>query len=143
MSQHLAVSDAARARDVDLVALDASPASDEQRARELEQECAELRAHNFHLERLSQAGILAGGLIHDMRNLLAGISGTCQLAQIDPATKPGDVFEHVNRLALQAADAMKVFLTFVRKSGPSAASCRVEDVVSDAARFLAPVLKGS
>ena len=108
--------------------------------RRLERERDELRAQVFHLERLAQAGVVAGGLAHDARNLLTAISGTCQLALIDERMRPAETFEQVQGIAERAARAMEVFLAFVRRGGDPGATCRVEDVVGDAARFLAPVL---
>ena len=55
----------------------ASPA---ERLEALERERDELWRWVFHLERLAQAGLMAGGLAHDTRNLLTGISGFCQVA---------------------------------------------------------------
>jgi signal transduction histidine kinase len=110
------------------------------RIAELERERDELQAQTFHLERLAQAGLMAGGLAHDTRNLLTGISGYCQLAL---AGEPGGdrlALSRANDLAMQAAEAMKVFVTFVRQAGRAPAPCRVGDVVADALRFLEPVL---
>jgi signal transduction histidine kinase len=117
-----------------LTALAPSPRPSAERERE------ELRAQVFHLERLAQAGVLAGGLAHDTRNLLAAISGTCQLAVLDDRTSPVHAFEQVQHIAERAARAMEVFLAFVRRGGGSASTCRLEDVVTDAVRFLGPVL---
>jgi signal transduction histidine kinase len=107
----------------------------------LEHEREELWTWIFHLERLSQAGLMAGGLAHDTRNLLTGISGLCQIALVDDEGKDQrTTLSRANDLALQAAEAMRVFLTFARRSGRAPGACRVSDVVEDALRFLAPVL---
>lgn len=118
---------------------------DEASAREriavLEREREDLWTWIFHLERLSQAGLMAGGLAHDTRNLLTGISGLCQLALVDEdADGHKATLARANDLALQAAEAMRVFLTFARRSGGAKGACRVSDVVEDALRFLQPVL---
>lgn len=96
----------------------------------------------FHLDRLAQAGVMAGGLAHDARNLLAGISGTCELALLRGET--GDSRETLNRinsLALQAAEAMSVFLTFARRSDVVPRPCRVADVAEDALKVLEPTIR--
>lgn len=96
----------------------------------------------FHLDRLAQAGVMAGGLAHDARNLLAGISGTCELALLKGES--GDSRETLNRinsLALQAAEAMSVFLTFARRSDVVPRPCRVLDVAEDALKVLEPTIR--
>jgi signal transduction histidine kinase len=103
-------------------------------------EIAELRQQVFHLQRLAQAGLLAGGLAHDARNLLAAISGTCQLATADEHRDPAEAFAHVQMIAERAARSMEVFLAFVRRGGSPNATCVVEEIVSDAVRFLGSVL---
>ena len=119
-----------------------APASE--RVATLEREREELWAWIFHLERLAQAGLMAGGLAHDTRNLLAGISGFCQVALEDGSAERNRVaLARANDLALQAGEAMKVFVTFVKRAGGPPAPCRVQDVVEDALRFLSPVLSKS
>lgn len=96
----------------------------------------------FHLERLAQAGVMAGGLAHDARNLLAGISGTCELALLRGDTgDPRETLTRINSLALQAAEAMSVFLTFARRSDVVPRPCRVADVVADALKVLEPTIR--
>ena len=122
--------------------LDAAHAAE--RIAALEREREELWTWVFHLERLSQAGLMAGGLAHDTRNLLTGISGLCQLALVeDDPEGHRPTLSRANDLAMQAAEAMRVFLTFARRSGRASGACRVTDVVADALRFLNPVLAKS
>jgi signal transduction histidine kinase len=114
----------------------------EGRLEALERERQDLWSRLFHLERLGQAGLMAGGLVHDTRNLLAALSGHCQLAQRDDL--PPVVQEHLQKsvdLAQKASKAMTVFLTFARGHGHSSQVCRIGEVVADAARFLEPALK--
>jgi len=96
----------------------------------------------FHLERLAQAGVMAGGLAHDARNLLAGISGTCELALLrGDAVDARETLTRINALALQAAEAMSVFLTFARRGDVVPRPCRVGDVVADALKVLEPTIR--
>ena len=53
----------------------AETAALQERIAALEREREDLWTWIFHLERLAQAGLMAGGLAHDTRNLLTGISG--------------------------------------------------------------------
>ena len=114
----------------------------EGRLEALERERQDLWSRVFHLERLAQAGLMAGGLVHDTRNLLAALSGHCQLAQRDDL--PPMVQEHLQKsidLAQKASKAMTVFLTFARGHGRTAQVCRIDEVVADAVRFLEPAFK--
>lgn len=134
---------------VDLPSYAVSPASAEclgleGRLEALERERRDLWSWVFHLERLAQSGLMAGGLAHDTRNLLAAVSGHCQLALRDEAEP--DVKENLAKaidLAHKAAKAVAVFLTFARGHTRAAEVCTLADVVGDALRFLEPVLRGS
>ena len=124
-------------------ALDASLGL-EGRLESLERERRDLWSWVFHLERLAQSGLMAGGLAHDTRNLLAAVSGHCQLALRDGL--PADVQDNLTRaidLSNKAAKAVAVFLTFARGHARTAEVCALGDVVADAMRFLDPVLRVS
>ena len=96
----------------------------------------------FQLDRLAQAGVMAGGLAHDARNLLAGISGTCELALLRGDTGDSrETLTRINSLALQAAEAMSVFLTFARRGDVVPRPCRVADVAQDALKVLEPTIR--
>jgi signal transduction histidine kinase len=116
----------------------------EGRLEALERERRDLWSWVFHLERLAQSGLMAGGLAHDTRNLLAAVSGHCQLALRDDV--PAEVRENLQRaidLANKAAKAVAVFLTFARGHARTGEMCALGDVVNDALRFLDPVLRTS
>jgi signal transduction histidine kinase len=116
----------------------------EGRLEALERERRDLWSWVFHLERLAQSGLMAGGLAHDTRNLLAAVSGHCQLALRDDAAD--DVKQNLRTaidLANKAAKAVAVFLTFARGHARQAEVCVLADVVGDALRFLDPVLRVS
>jgi signal transduction histidine kinase len=114
----------------------------EGRLEALERERQDLWSRVFHLERLAQAGLMAGGLVHDTRNLLAALSGHCQLAQRDDLAPV--VQEHLQKsveLAQRASKAMSVFLTFARGHGRTVQACPLGAVAADAVRFLEPALR--
>jgi signal transduction histidine kinase len=116
----------------------------EGRLEALERERRDLWGWVFHLERLAQSGLMAGGLAHDTRNLLAAVSGHCQLALRDEMpTEVQDNLKKAIDLANKAAKAVAVFLTFARGHARAAEVCTLGDVVSDALRFLDPVLRTS
>jgi two-component system C4-dicarboxylate transport sensor histidine kinase DctB len=119
----------------------AEAAALQERVDALEAERERLWSWIFHLERLGQAGLMAGGLAHDARNFLTGIAATCQTAMIkdDPETLRSTVAQ-ADVLARRAAEMMSVFLAFASRSGKAAASCRLDAVLDDVQRFGAATL---
>lgn len=119
-----------------------SAASLEARLAEVEMERDELWHRVLHLERLAQAGMMAGGLVHDTGNMLAAISGNSQLAL---ATLPVDTSNvHLSQsveLCRRAHAGLKAYLMFAKGHLRGASTCAVGDVLADAQRFLSPTLK--
>lgn len=117
-------------------------ASLEARLAEVEMERDELWHRVLHLERLAQAGMMAGGLVHDTGNMLAAISGNSQLAL---ATLPAETSNvHLTQsveLCRRAHAGLKAYLLFAKGHLRGASTCAVGDVLVDAGRFLSPTLK--
>jgi two-component system, NtrC family, C4-dicarboxylate transport sensor histidine kinase DctB len=119
----------------------AETAALQERIDALEGERERLWSWIFHLERLGQAGLMAGGLAHDARNFLTGIAATCQTALIkDDPDGMRTTLAQADVLARRAAEMMSVFLAFASRSSKSSTSCRIEAVLDDVQRFGAATL---
>jgi two-component system C4-dicarboxylate transport sensor histidine kinase DctB len=119
----------------------AETAALQERIDALEAERERLWSWIFHLERLGQAGLMAGGLAHDARNFLTGIAATCQTASLsDDPEKHRATLAQADVLARRAAEMMSVFLAFASRSSRGPASCRLDAVLDDVQRFGAATL---
>jgi signal transduction histidine kinase len=107
------------------------------RVRELEAEREDLWRWIYHLERLAQTGLMAGGMVHDVTNLLTAIMGRSDLAlnHADPLAQRAALTQNLD-LARHAAETLRVFLAFARRQDVRRERVRVSVVVSDALRFL-------
>ena len=82
-----------------------------------EDERRRLQEERQHSEKLESLGSLAGGMAHDMNNVLAGILGTAELLRLgcpegDPAAKPLDSILHA---AGRGRDLVRALTDFARK----------------------------
>jgi signal transduction histidine kinase len=112
------------------------------RVRALEAERDDLRRWVYHLERLAQAGLMAGGMAHDVTNLLTALMGRSDLALLhaDPATQRDALAENVE-VARHAAETLRVFLAFARRQDVRRERVHVSAVALDAIRFLRHALR--
>jgi signal transduction histidine kinase len=96
------------------------------------------------LERAAQAGMIATGLVHDSRNMLAVVAGNCQLALgviADPAAR--ELVERAHASASKAASVLQDFMTFVRGGRPNSGPCRADHCARDAVHFLETAARAS
>ena len=97
---------------------------DRTRKVEAEAEQRRLQADRQHAEKLDSIGSLAGGVAHDMNNVLAAILGVASaLRGSAPGTGPeGASLDTIIRACLRGRDVVRSLLTFARKdleaSGP-------------------------
>jgi two-component system CheB/CheR fusion protein len=107
------------------------------RVRQLEAERDDLWRWTCHLERLAQGGLMAGGMVHDVTNLLTAILGRSDLALArgDVAALRTALLGNAE-LSRHAAETLRVYLAFARRQDVRRDRVRVSAVVADAVRFL-------
>jgi len=93
------------------------------------------------IEKLESIGVLAGGIAHDLNNLLTAIVGNISLARIyeDPADKDSKLIE-AEKASMQVRDLTQQLLTFSSGGAPIKELATIEDILRGSAAF---VLSGS
>src|SRR2546430_1805953 len=88
--------------------------------------------------KLESLGTLAGGIAHDLNNLLTVISGNIGLAQIEAPGRPANLLSFLSRAgeaAQHAAQLSNQLLTFSKGGTPLKRVASVSDLVTQAAEF--------
>ena len=93
-------------------------------------------------EKLDSIGILAGGIAHDINNLLTVIFGNITLSKMY-ANREGEVYkrlEEAERAALRARDVTRQLLTFSKGGAPVKKVTSIKELATESAGF---ALRGS
>ncbi len=101
-----------------------------------------LLAQLVHAQKMEAIGTLAGGLAHDLNNVLMGILGNAEMAAEDVGSShpaQGNLAD-VIRAANRARDVVQRVLTFSRKREPARRSDQLPQVVDDAVVLLRATL---
>ncbi len=88
--------------------------------------------------KLESLGTLAGGIAHDLNNLLTVISGNIGLAQIEAPESPANLLSFLSRAgeaAQHAAQLSNQLLTFSKGGTPLKRVVSISDLVTQAAEF--------
>ena len=89
-------------------------------------------------DKLESLGTLAGGIAHDLNNLLTVISGNIGLAQIETPGNPANLLSFLSRAgeaAQHAAQLSNQLLTFSKGGTPLKRVVSISDLVTQAAEF--------
>ncbi|MFL6516343.1 MAG: response regulator [Chthoniobacterales bacterium] len=88
--------------------------------------------------KLESLGTLAGGIAHDLNNILTVISGNIGLAQIEAPTDAGTLLSFLSKAgqaAQHAAHLSSQLLTFSKGGAPLKRVCLISQVLAQAAEF--------
>jgi len=103
--------------------------------REAEQERRALETHLGNVQKLESLGLLAGGIAHDMNNVLAAIMGlaSAQLYTAAPESPLGRAMETILKACGRGRDVVRGILFFARrgldKTGPVDLNAISQDIV--------------
>lgn len=106
----------------------------------LEHDRAELKTQLYHTHKLSAVGQLAGGVAHEINNPLAIISSEAGLIRdmLNPSfgleCTPEAIIKELNEIdeaVFRAKNITQKILSFVRKTDPKLAPCRLNDLLDD------------
>lgn len=92
----------------------------------------------FKSSKLESLGVLAGGIAHDLNNILTVISGNLSLARTCLTTNPTRIVEHLDKAdtaTLRASDLSKQLLTFAKGGDPLKQTLHLGELVERATRF--------
>lgn len=89
------------------------------------------------IEKLSSLGLLAGGIAHDLNNVLAVILGNISLAAMELQDNELIIksLTEAEQAALRARDLAKQLLTFARGGTPIKELASISEVIHDSAKF--------
>lgn len=89
------------------------------------------------IEKLSSLGLLAGGIAHDLNNVLAVILGNLSLATMNPKddTLLRKSLAEAEQAGFRARDLAKQLLTFARGGTPIKELASIGEILQDSAKF--------
>lgn len=93
-----------------------------------------------HSQRLEALGELAGGVAHDLNNVLFSITGLVEYALESEEEAREDLLAGVLRAARRGQDLVRRLLSFARRSDSDPQVIDPGEVASDATRLLRPLL---
>ncbi|MBI5532927.1 MAG: hypothetical protein HY898_09445 [Deltaproteobacteria bacterium] len=96
-------------------------------------------------QRLEALGRLAGGVAHDLNNLLTPVMGHTELIRLEPELSPTvrESSEQIAAAAQRAADLVQQLLTFARRDTDKPTELDLDSVVRDFAPLLQKLLPGN
>lgn len=130
------ITDEALARDI-LSIFGARAASEFERL-QAEEERNNLQEQLWHSQKLEAIGTLAGGIAHDINNILSSIWGHAQILEMRKSVAESD-HESLNGIlsaCRRARDLVRQILSFSRKSPPETRVVRVGDIAQETLSLL-------
>jgi PAS domain S-box-containing protein len=103
-----------------------------------EQEFARLNAQLLQTQKMESLGILAGGVAHDMNNVLGAILALASAHQtLQPeGSKAHRAFETIHQAALRGGEMVKSLLNFARQTPTEKRSLDINTLIREEARLL-------
>lgn len=102
----------------------------------------ELQQQLFHAQKMDTLGTLAGGIAHDLNNILAAIFGYSELAAMRASDNPEvrHFNEQIVKAGVRGRELVKRILSFSRFEEPERRPVRLAEVIGDAAKFIRATL---
>lgn len=134
------ISEEGLARDIFAI-FGARAASELERLR-AEQERNNLQEQLWHRQKLEALGTLAGGISHDINNILSSIWGHAQILEMRKCVPLGDreSLQGILTACARARDLVKQILSFSRKSTPETTPIQLGDIVQETISLLRATL---
>jgi nitrogen-specific signal transduction histidine kinase len=97
-----------------------------------------LEAQLMQAQKMEAIGSLAGGIAHDLNNILFPISGLSEMLIEDlPPGSPASVsIEQIHKSALRGSDLVKQILAFSRQSNPQKLPIRIQPILKDVLKLV-------
>lgn len=106
--------------------------------RRAEEQSAKLQARLHQAQKMESIGSLAGGIAHDLNNILFPISGLSEMLLRDvPTGSPGhDSIEQIYKSAQRGSDLVKQILAFSRQSNPRKLPIRIQPILKEVLKLV-------
>jgi len=105
--------------------------------KQAEEEKAKLEGQIQRAQKMESIGSLAGGIAHDLNNILFPISGLSEmlLDDIPPDTPEHKSIEQIYKSAKRGSDLVKQILSFSRQSNPQKLPIRIQPILKEALKL--------
>ena len=105
--------------------------------KQVEEEKAKLEGHLRQAQKMESIGSLAGGIAHDLNNILFPISGLSEmlLDDIPPDTHEYKSVEQIHKSAKRGSDLVKQILSLSRQSNPQKLPIRIQPILTEALKL--------
>jgi signal transduction histidine kinase/ActR/RegA family two-component response regulator len=102
-----------------------------------EEEKAKLEGQIQRAQKMESIGSLAGGIAHDLNNILFPISGLSEMLLDDmpPDTPEYKSIEQIHKSAKRGSDLVKQILSFSRQSNPQKLPIRIQPILKEALKL--------
>jgi len=102
-----------------------------------EKEKTKLESRLIRAQKMESIGSLAGGIAHDLNNILFPISGLSEmlLDGIPPDTHEHKSIEQIHKSAKRGSDLVKQILFFSRQSNPQKLPIRIQPILKEALKL--------
>jgi signal transduction histidine kinase len=101
---------------------------------------AEAQMH--HAQKMKALGEMAGGIVHDFNNIVAIITGYCQVLMkgLEPGNRLRESAEEIRKAGARAEQLIRQLLAFSRREEPRPALVDLSQVAQEARGMLEPLL---
>ncbi|MFH0998810.1 MAG: ATP-binding protein [Pseudomonadota bacterium] len=105
--------------------------------RRAEEKQEQLQARLSQAQKMEAIGTLAGGIAHDLNNILFPISGLSEmlLDEIPPDTREYESIEQIYKSAQRGSNLVKQILAFSRQSNPRKLPIRIQPILKEALKL--------
>ncbi|MCB9495279.1 MAG: response regulator [Fibrobacteria bacterium] len=129
----------------DILSIFGARAASELERMKTEREKNDLQEQLWHSQKLEAIGTLAGGISHDINNILSSIWGHAQILQMRKSLSQADMesLDGILAACRRARDLVKQILSFSRKSSPETSVVQMGEIVLETASLLRATLPSS
>jgi len=121
----------------DLISIFASRAGSELDRMDSERQRLSIEQQLLHSQKLEAVGTLAGGVAHDINNILTSIWGHAQLLEMRYADSPGsESIQGILKGCRRARDLARQILLFSRKQEPELRPVHLDEIVDETWKLL-------